>query len=133
MTIYVFGNPDHPQDSLTLIAADRLKKDFPEIDFHPIAPGDDLPLPDKSRLIIMDVIQGIRQPTILTDSQLNKLSLSPRTSTHDYDLGFQLKYLKKLKKLKTLTIIALPPIRPIDYPSLHSIFKKLVAQDIHGS
>ena len=59
--------------------------------------------------------------------------LPPRNSVHDFDLGFQLKYLKKLGKLGKVTIIGLPQSGNVDYDSIQSILRKLVAQDIQGS
>ena len=62
-----------------------------------------------------------------------RIVLPPRNSVHDFDLGFQLKYLKKLGKLGKVTIIGLPQTGEIDYDSIHSILRKLVAQDMQGS
>jgi hypothetical protein len=52
---------------------------------------------------------------------------------HDFDLGFQLKYLQKIGKLGEVTIIGLPINKTPDYLRIQSILRKLVAQDIQGS
>jgi hypothetical protein len=64
---------------------------------------------------------------------IDGLVLSPRGSVHDFDLAFQLRYLKKLNKLEEATIIGLPQEGEVDYLRIQSIFRKLVAQDIQGS
>jgi hypothetical protein len=55
------------------------------------------------------------------------------SSVHDFDLGFQLLYLKKLGKLKNFLIIGIPMKGEINYLRIQSILRKLVAQDIQGS
>jgi hypothetical protein len=52
---------------------------------------------------------------------------------HDFDLAFQLRYLKKLGKLGEVTIIGIPQEGEIDYLRIQSIFRKLVAHDMQGS
>jgi hypothetical protein len=76
---------------------------------------------------------GIDEVTLLTEKDIDKLIISPRTTTHDYDLGFQLKYLTKIGRLKNIFIIGLPQNGHIDYDLIHSILRKLVAHDMQGS
>lgn len=131
MVIYVFGNPDLSIDNKTYLVTQKLAPLFPQISFETIAINADIPTSDCLSLI--DTVVGLSQATLFTESDLNKIQLSPRNSVHDYDLGFQLKYLVKLGKLKKVRIIGLPDDEKIDYDQLQSIFKKLVAQDIQGS
>lgn len=150
MNIYVFGNPDHPEDSLAIKAAKLLetKKYFltqaseghgnkktkkQQFKFIFIKPNQDLPFIKKKEVIIMDTVKGISKPTIFTEKDLDKIKLSPRTTVHDFDLGFQLKYLRKLGKLRKLIIIGLPMQNNMSQTSIQSIFKKLVAQLMQGS
>ncbi len=107
--------------------------DFPQIDFIEVKPNEDLPFFNGEDVIIMDTVSDILEPCLISDKQLEGINLPPRTSAHDFDLGFQLKYLKKLGKLGKITIVGLPMLEKIDYSSIQSIFKKLVAQDIQGS
>ena len=130
MKILVFGNADEPSDSLALEVSTHT--DFSNIEFQIISPNDDLPILD-DQITILDTVMGIDAITIIGEDNLNQFILSPRTSVHDYDLGFQLKYLTKIGKLKRFTIIGLPINKPVDYDLLHSILRKLVAQDIQGS
>ena len=84
-------------------------------------------------MVILDTVLGINKVSLIEDQDIEKLVLPPRNSVHDFDLSFQIKYLKKLGKLGKITLIGLPPTGNIDYLRIQSIFKKLVAQDMQGS
>lgn len=133
MKVYIFGNEDVVCDNLPLQIVEDLKKDFGEIEFVFVKPNDDLPFVDEKRVIILDTVYGIDQVELIEDRDLVNLHLSPRGSVHDFDLAFQLKYLKKLGKLGDVCIIGLPQGKEIDYLRIQSILRKLVAQDMHGS
>lgn len=133
MKVYVFGNIDLPQDNSAILATEKLSKENPDISFISIKPNEDLPFIDEKKVIILDAVQGIDKVELINDEDLNLLTLSPRSSVHDFDLAFQLKYLKKLGKLGEVFIIGLPMEKEIDYLRIQSILRKLVAQDIHGS
>lgn len=127
MVVLVFGNPDSKLDDRVF----EVIKKFQNINFEIININGDLPV--SKNLIILDTVVNIKNITVFTEKDLNRLTLSPRTTAHDYDLGFQLHYLYKIGKLKKITIIGIPQTGSINYSSLQSIFKKLVAHDIHGS
>lgn len=133
MKVYLFGNQDLAEDNFALHVAQKLQGKIPEVEFVAIKPNEDLPFADYQHVVLMDVVLGINKTQILKDSDLEKISSSPRNTAHDFDLGFQLKYLKKLGKLGTTTIIGLPLMGKIDYSLIQSILRKLVAQDIQGS
>lgn len=133
MKIYVFGNEDFTEDNKALKIASLLKKSVKDIDFIYIKPNEDLPFPDKENVIIMDIVEGIKKIKLFDLDSANKIILSPRVSTHDFDLGFQLRYLKKLGKLKKVKILGIPRKGKEDYLTVQSILRKLVAQDIQGS
>jgi Ni,Fe-hydrogenase maturation factor len=132
-TVYVFGNEDVPEDSAPFALCDGLSKDFPSLEFIKVAPNADLPFAGQESVIIFDTIQGIPTIKVFNDQDLKHLVLSPRTSVHDFDLGFQLKFLMKIGKLKHITLIGLPMGVDVPYDSIHETFRKLVAQDIQGS
>lgn len=132
-TVYVFGNEDVSVDNVPLTMSKRLATDFPMLEFVKVAPNADLPFADQEKVIIFDTIQGISTIRIFHEQDLKHLVLSPRTSVHDFDLGFQLKFLMKIGKLKYITLIGLPMGVDVPYDSIHETFKKLVAQDIQGS
>jgi Ni,Fe-hydrogenase maturation factor len=133
MKVYVFGNPDSLQDNQAIQAVKKLKKRVNDVEFVMIKPNEDLSFADESNVVIMDAVQGIQTIQIFNENDIEKLTYTPRNSVHDFDLGFQLKYLKKLGKLKHISIIGLPINKEVDYDSLHSILRKLVAQDMQGS
>ncbi|MFZ5424944.1 MAG: hypothetical protein ACOZAO_04030 [Patescibacteria group bacterium] len=134
MEVYIFGNEDLEIDNSSIKIAKKIKKEFPEINFINVKPNEDLPFANKPKVIILDVILDLPSPKTFTKNAIEKLVLSPRNSVHDFDLGFQLKYLNKLGKLGDTVLIGIPSrLTKKDYSSIHSIFKKLVAQDIQGS
>lgn len=120
MIIYVFGNPDVPEDNSIYPVVEKLKNDFKDIQFIDIKPNEDLPFIDEKNVILLDTIQGIDEVTILTENDLDKLIVNRSTTAHDYDLGFQLKYLKKLGKLQKITIIGIPNGKS-DYQTIKTI------------
>ena len=117
-TIYVFGNEDYAPDSIALIAVERLIKLNLEVEFVVVKPNQDLPFIGEDKVVIMDNIAGIEKVTLIEDKDLDKLVMSPRNSVHDFDLGFQIKYLKKLGKLGEVRIIGLPMEGKIDIEKL---------------
>jgi len=133
MKVYVFGNCDLEFDNNALKVIEKLGQELNTIEFIEIKPNQDIFFGDESTVIILDVIEGLKDVQVFDEKHIDKLILSPRNSVHDFDLGFQLKYLKKLGKLKKVKIVGLPMTKDVDYNSIHSIFKKLVAQDIQGS
>jgi len=133
MTIYVFGNEDEKMDSRAMNVVKKLKETWSEICFVSVKPNEDLPFADGESVVLMDVIEGLIHPELIRDSQVQKILTPPRSTVHDFDLGFQLAYLKKLGRLGKVTIIGLPMSGRLNYARIHSIFKKLVAQDMQGS
>lgn len=133
MKVYVFGNRDLPEDSATFKVAEKLGKDFVDIQFVEVKLNENLPFADGDDVVILDTVAGLTEVKVLGLEDLDKLIMFPRNSVHDFDLGFQLKYLKKLGKLGNIKIIGLPQTGKINYDSIHSILRKLVAQDIQGS
>lgn len=104
-TIYLFGNPLLPFDSLPLKLEAKLKKEFPEIDFQAIDPSENLK-PINKELLIIDTIEGIDEVKIFSD--IDKIKTEKIYSLHDFDLGLNLKLLYKLGELKKITIFGLP-------------------------
>lgn len=132
MNLFVFGNEDHDMDNLAFQVSQKLLL-IPGLTLKFIQPNDDLPIDSSGKVFLLDTVFGIDEVTVITEKDLDKFVLSPRNSAHDYDLGFQLKYLTKIGKLKKITLLGLPENKNIDYDLIHSILRKLVAQDIQGS
>ena len=133
MNVYVFGNEDIKEDNFAFKVMNKLKSKIDNIKFIIVNLNEDLPFVNEKSIVILDTILGINEINIFDEKVLDKIFLSPRTSVHDFDLGFQLKYLKKLGKLNKITIVGLPQNKRLNYNLIQSIFKKLVAQDIQGS
>ena len=70
-------------------------------------------------------LEPARLPPVITAEVID--------GAHDFDLPFQLRYLKKLGKLGTVTVIGIPQEGEVDHLLIKSIFRKLVAQDMQGS
>lgn len=139
MQVYVFGNSDTAFDHQAITVAQNFHQQvidsvLNEIEFIEIKPNADLPIPDDQPLVLMDVVAGISTVQLIDQVQIKQIRSTPRSTVHDFDLGFQLQYLHKLGKLKEFYLIGIPMDQAeIDYASIHSILRKLVAQDIHGS
>ncbi|MBP7786028.1 hypothetical protein KA062_02110 [Patescibacteria group bacterium] len=133
MKIYVFGNEDLDFDNKAIIVSKKLEKAIKNCDFIYVKPNQDLPFVGEEEVVIMDTIEGIEDITVINNDQVKNISLEKRTTAHDFDLGFQLKYLKKIGKIGKVTIIGLPMQKDVDYLRIQSILRKLVAQDIQGS
>src|SRR3989338_6616015 len=125
MKVYIFGNEDLADDNRAFEVAKKLRGNLTDIEFVKIKPNEDVPFAGAKRVILMDSVDGIKNIEILNNEQIDKLILSPRASVHDFDLGFQLKYLKKLGQLGEVIIIGLPTQGEFDYNLIQSIFKKL--------
>lgn len=106
MTVFVFGNPDLPADSLAVRILPELHKRFPEIDFLTKDPNEDFELPEDA--VIIDVVAGLKEVRVF--SSLDDFQAPPRTTLHDFDLFSHFQFLKKLGKLPSkIKIIGLPP------------------------
>lgn len=133
MKVYVFGNEDFEGDNRAFEFIKKFEHKLKNIQFVKVKPNEDVPFIDEKSVVILDAIEGIDEVIEAAGDDLDKLVLPPRSSVHDFDLGFQIKYLKKIGKLGKVTIIGLPMTGEIDYLRIQSIFKKLVAQEMHGS
>ena len=133
MNVYVFGNEYAAEDRKAIEAARNLEGAVEGISFVFVNPNEDVPFVDERRVVILDTVQGIQDVTLLEGDMVDGLILGPRGSVHDFDLAFQLRYLKKLNKLGEVTIIGVPQEGEVDYLRIQSIFRKLVAHDMQGS
>jgi len=133
MKVYVFGNEDLIEDKRAFEVAEKLEGKIENVNFVKVKPNEDVPFIDEKFVVILDAVQGIEKVTEIKDDDLDRLVLPPRSSVHDFDLGFQLKYLKKIGKLGRVTIVGLPMQGEVDYFLIQSILRKLVAQETQGS
>jgi Ni,Fe-hydrogenase maturation factor len=133
MRVYVFGNEYVAADKRAIEVARELEKTLEGVSFVFVNPNEDLPFVDERRVLILDTVQGIRDVSLIEGDSVDALILSPRGSVHDFDLAFQLRYLKKLNKLGEVSIIGIPQEGEVDYLRIQSILRKLVAHDMQGS
>ena len=133
MNVYVFGNEYVAEDIRAIEVARELQNTVEAVSFVFVGPNEEVPFADEPRVVILDTIQGIQDVALVEGDQIDRLTLSPRGSVHDFDLTFQLRYLKKLGKLGDVTVIGIPQEGEVDHPLIKSIFRKLVAQDMQGS
>ena len=133
MKIYVFGNEYVAEDKRAIEVARELEGAIEDISFVFVRPNEDVPFVNERHVVILDTIQGIQGVALIEGDRIGGLTLSPRGSVHDFDLAFQLRYLKKLGKLGEVTIIGIPQEGEVDYLRIQSILRKLVAHDMQGS
>lgn len=103
--IFVFGNPDLPQDSLPLEILPELRKKFPEINFEVKDPNEEWDVPEE--LVVIDTAVGLKKITVF--DSLEKFAATPRVTMHDFDALTNLRFLQKLGRLKKIKIIGIPP------------------------
>jgi Ni,Fe-hydrogenase maturation factor len=131
--IYVFGNEYVAEDKRALDVARELQGTIEGISFAFVDPNEDVPFVNERHVVILDTVQGIRDVVLVEGDGIDRLILSPRATVHDFDLAFQLKYLRKIGRLGEVKVIGVPQEGEVDYPRVRSILRKLVAQDMQGS
>ena len=105
MTVFIFGNPDLPEDSLPLKLLPGLRKLRPDIIFATKDPNEEWEVPPE--LTVIDTVVGITEPRVF--GSLEDFTAAPRFSMHDFDAYANLKLLQKLGRLKSVRVIGLPP------------------------
>jgi Ni,Fe-hydrogenase maturation factor len=133
MNVYVFGNEHVAEDKGAIEVAGELEGTIEGISFVLVDPNEDVPFAGEPRVVILDTVAGIQDVALIEGDEIDTLILSPRGSVHDFDLAFQLRYLKKLGKLGEVTVIGIPQKGEVDHLLIKSIFRKLVAHDMQGS
>jgi hypothetical protein len=131
--VYVFGNEDLPEDRKAIEATEELDGGVDGVSFVFVGPNEDVPFADEGQVVILDTVHGIRDVELIEGDRIDALVLAPRGSVHDFDLTFQVRYLKKIGKLGDVTIVGVPQEGDVDHPRIQSILRKLVAHDMHGS
>ena len=121
MKVYVFGNQDEEKDGVAVRAARRLE----DVEVVLVKSNEDVPFVGEELVVIMDAVEGIDKVTVFDEGDLEKLVLPPRTSAHDYDLGFQLRYLKKIGKLKRVRIVGLSMSGEVKIKELAAVLASL--------
>lgn len=103
-TVYVFGNPLVKEDSLPLKLIEKLRKEFPSLEFKEFDTVEDMEL--EKELNIIDTVKGIKKVELIED--IDKIITDKIYSMHDFDLGYNLKLLKKMKIIDNVRIFGIP-------------------------
>jgi len=133
MKVYVFGNDDVPEDATAIEVAQGLEGAVDGVSFAFVEPNEDVPFVDEERVVILDSVHGMREVALLSGDDIDRFAPPPRGTVHDFDLAFQLKYLKKIGRLGEVYVVGIPQEGEVDYSRVRSILRKLVAQDMQGS
>ena len=133
MKVYVFGNEYVAEDRRAIEVARELEDTIEGMSFVFVNPNEDVPFVNERHVVILDTVQELQDVALVEGDSIDGLILPPRGSVHDFDLAFQLRYLKKLNKLGEVTIIGIPQEGEVDYLRIQSILRKLVAHDMQGS
>jgi Ni,Fe-hydrogenase maturation factor len=133
MKVYVFGNKAVPEDAGAIEVAEGLEGAVDGVSFVFVEPNEDVPFVDEERVVILDAVHGIPEVALISGDDLDRFVLPPRGSVHDFDLAFQLKYLRKIGRLGEVYVVGIPQEGEVDYRRVRSILRKLVAQDMQGS
>lgn len=102
--VYVFGNPLVKEDSLPPRLIDKLRKEFPSLEFKEFDTVEDLEL--EKELNIIDTVKGIKKVELIED--VEKIVTDKIYSMHDFDLGYNLKLWKKMKMIDNVRIFGVP-------------------------
>jgi Ni,Fe-hydrogenase maturation factor len=133
MKVYVFGDKDVPGDEGAIEVAEGLGGAVDGVSFVFVEPNEDVPFVDEETVVILDVVHGIREVALISGDDIDCFASPSRGTVHDFDLAFQLKYLKKIGRLGEVYVVGIPREGQVDYPRVMSILRKLVAQDMQGS
>jgi Ni,Fe-hydrogenase maturation factor len=120
MKVYVFGNKAVPEDAGAIEVAEGLEGAVDGVSFVFVEPNEDVPFVDEERVVILDAVHGIPEVALISGDDLDHFVLPPRGSVHDFDLAFQLKYLRKIGRLGEVYVVGIPQ-------------EGEVAQDMQGS
>jgi hypothetical protein len=100
MKVYVFGNTDVPEDKKAIEVAERLEDAIEGVSFVFVGPNEDVPFLGERHAIILDTVRGIRDVALIEGDEIDAFVLSPRGTVHDFDLAFQLRYLKEARQAR---------------------------------
>ena len=133
MKVYVFGDKDVPDDAGAIEVAEGLEGAVEGVSFVFVEPNEDVPFADEERVVILDVVHGILEVALISGDDIDRFAPPPRGTVHDFDLAFQMKYLKKIGRLGEVYVVGIPQKGQVDYSRVMSNLTKLVAQDMQGT
>lgn len=105
-TIFVFGNPDIPEDAASIAMIPELEKEFPDVSFLAADPNE-LDIPQEKEMIIIDIVYGLQKTRWVEIEELEKTG--KQATAHDFDASAYLLLVKKLCPDIAIRILGLPP------------------------
>jgi len=106
MTIYIFGNPDLPEDALPVRLKVRLQEQFPDINFRLTDPNE-LDLPESGEdFVAIDTVVGLKDVREITVDEI--AARRTRSTAHDYDFATFILMAQKLRPSTHIRIFGIP-------------------------
>lgn len=102
--VLVFGNPLIEKDNLAIKISEELS--IPGVEFIKCESFSSLLNFKGEELIILDVVENLKKTALIKD--IDRINLNKSLTTHDFDLGFNLKLMKILGKIKRFKVIGIP-------------------------
>lgn len=104
-TIFVFGNPDLPDDALAVQLVPDLEKLFPSLAFRIVDPNE-LDLLEQKEVIALDTVQGLKNPRWIKIEELAETGR--QVTAHDFDASTYLLLFKKIYPNIVIRILGIP-------------------------
>ncbi len=101
--IYVFGNEHLEDDRLSRDIGRLLNKKFKIVNCRS---PDELLEAGEEEILLLDVVDGIKEPIIISD--IRQIKANKMLSLHDFDLGFFLNLMEEMGIKKKIKIIGVP-------------------------
>jgi Ni,Fe-hydrogenase maturation factor len=125
MNVYVFVNEYVAEDKRAIEVARELEGAIAGISFVFVSLNEDVLFVNERHVVILDTVEGLQDIALVEGDQIDGLILSPRGSVHEFDLAFQLRYLKKLNMLGEVTITSIPQEGGVDHLRIQSIYEEI--------
>jgi Ni,Fe-hydrogenase maturation factor len=125
MNVYVFVNEYVAEDKRAIEVARELEGAIAVISFVFVSLNEDVLFVNERHVVILDTVEGLQDIALVEGDQIDGLILSPRGSVHEFDLAFQLRYLKKLNMLGEVTITSIPQEGGVDHLRIQSIYEEI--------
>ncbi len=119
--VYCLGNKYVSKDALALRFVDRKINNLEFKEYNPDIQGN---------ILIMDVCKNLDEMKLL---DLDDFLARHPVTTHDFDIGTELKLLQAIGQVNKVSVIAIPMDYTYDQVLSNLKSKKWVEQDIQGS
>lgn len=104
--IYLFGNPDLPEDNLVPSLKPSLEVNLPNVEFWITDPNElDLPAPNED-FIAIDTVKNLATVREITTSEI--VETQARATTHDFDFASYLLLVQKMRPKSRIKVFGIP-------------------------